>query len=121
MGTAGAQQLCDQVRYSLIVASRLAGIAAPIDAVYPSISDELGLLKQALYAADMGFSGLLAIHPKQIKKIHQAFSPNPEEVQWAQEVLDLYAEHEQGVFMFNGEMIDAPVIAKARGIVTHAK
>lgn len=120
MGTPGAQQLCDQVRYALLVASCLGGIAAPIDAVYPCISDEQGLCKQARDAADMGFSGVLAIHPKQIKDIHQAFAPSVEEIEWAQQVLALYAEHEKGVFMLNGEMIDAPVIAKARGIAIHA-
>ncbi|WP_205343192.1 HpcH/HpaI aldolase/citrate lyase family protein [Denitrificimonas caeni] len=120
-GTEAAQQLCDQVRGLLLVASRLAGIAAPIDAVYPRIADSDGLLQQARYAADMGMGGMLCIHPKQINPVHQAFSPDAEEIQWAEEVLALYAEHEQGVFMLNGEMIDAPVIAKARGIVAYAK
>lgn len=120
IGTFGAQQLCDQVRFSLLLASRLADIAAPIDAVYPSVTDSEGLLEEASNAADMGFSGMLCIHPKQIKEVHQAFSPEPDEIAWAQEVLALYAQHAQGVFMMNGEMIDAPVIAKARVIVAQA-
>lgn len=118
IGTFGAQQLCDQVRFSLLVASRLANIAAPVDAVYPRVNDSEGMFKEARNAADMGFSGVLCIHPKQIKDVHQAFSPEPEEVAWAEEVLALFAQHEQGVFMLNGEMIDAPVIAKARAIVS---
>lgn len=116
-GTLAAEHICKQVRCALLIASRAAGLVGPIDAVYPHTQDSQGMLAQAKYAVDMGFSGVLCIHPAQVPAIHQAFVPSADEVQWAQEVLALFAQHKQGVFMHHGEMIDAPVIAKAKGIV----
>ncbi|HKJ58591.1 MAG TPA: CoA ester lyase, partial [Halobacteriales archaeon] len=52
----------------------------------------------------------------------EAFAPDPEEVEWARRVLAARDEHDgEGVFRVAGEMIDAPLIARAERTVALAE
>ncbi|MFW6000348.1 MAG: CoA ester lyase, partial [Halorubrum sp.] len=65
----------------------------------------------------------LAIHPSQVGPITEAFTPDPADVEWAEAVLDARDEAERegrAVFQVDGEMIDAPLIAQAEGILERA-
>lgn len=114
-GSEGAERLLDQARYQLRVHSSAAGLAAPIESVHPAIEDSNGVRLAATRARDMGFAGMLCIHPRQLEPIHQAFSPSLTELAWAQRVLEA-AEREHGAFSVDGQMVDAPVIERARRI-----
>ena len=70
-------------------------------------------------ARDMGFGGLLCIHPSQVALIHGAYMPRPEELDWARRVLDAVASG-GGVFVVDGQMVDAPVIGLARRVLRRA-
>jgi len=117
--TAAANTVLDYVRSQLIVHNAAAGLAAPLDTVFPAIADEPGLTRFATRARDMGFGGMLAIHPAQIESVHAAFAPGEEELAWAQRVLAAAAENPAGAFRLDGEMVDAPVIARAQRVVGH--
>jgi Citrate lyase beta subunit len=111
-GTPGTEIMLDRVRYELVLQSRLNGLAQPVDGVYPDIGDTEGLARNAVKIRDMGFAGMLAIHPKQVSVIHEAMQPSEEEIAWAERVIAA-AENSQGAFALDGAMVDAPVIAKA--------
>src|SRR6266487_532263 len=64
------------VRSHLVVASRAAGIAPPIDTVYPRLDDASGLREQAEFARALGFFGKSAIHPRQLPVLHEVFTPS---------------------------------------------
>ncbi len=70
-------------RYQIILASRLAQIAPPIDGVTPSTEDIERITDDAERAKRMGFGGKLCIHPKQVKIVSKAFTPTDEELAWA--------------------------------------
>jgi len=42
----------------------------------------------------MGFTGKQVIHPGQIPVVQKAFSPSPEEVEWATELIKAFTEHQ---------------------------
>jgi citrate lyase subunit beta / citryl-CoA lyase len=70
----------------------------------------------------LGFGCKSAIHPSQIAPIHAAFEPAEAEVQWARGLIAAYAEREAGgnragAFLYQGRMVDPPVLQKARRIV----
>ncbi|MNR29148.1 Citrate lyase subunit beta-like protein [compost metagenome] len=67
----------------------------------------------------MGFGGALCIHPNQVAIIHQALKPSLEELHWAQRIIDT-ASSGEGVFVLDGQMIDAPVIGRAQAILARA-
>lgn len=104
--------LLDHARAILTIASRAAGISAPVDGVYTRVADGQGLQQAATKALGFGFTGMLAIHPRQIDVIHQAFLPTADQTLWAHRVLESTANN-PGAFLLDGQMIDAPVIAQA--------
>ncbi|KAF1052561.1 MAG: Citrate lyase subunit beta-like protein [Stenotrophomonas maltophilia] len=118
-GTPAAEQVLGHARYAVLLHSRVAGLAPPLDGVYPSIHNPQGLLRAVQFARDMGFGGLLCIHPSQIEPLHQTLMPAAEELAWARRVLAAGASGE-GVFVVDGEMVDAPVLGRARLLLERA-
>ena len=114
-GTVGAECMLDQVRFALLQHSRLAGLASPLETVYARIDDPIGLEHFALSAQTKGFAGMLCIHPRQVDVVHRALAPTPIQVDWASRVLA--GADKAGAFQLDGQMIDAPVIQRARNIL----
>ncbi|MEE4464104.1 CoA ester lyase, partial [Azotobacter chroococcum] len=67
---------------------------------------------------DMGFGGLLCIHPVQVQVVHVTLMPSASELDWAQRVLSV--GNGSGVFVVDGEMVDAPVLGRARRLLEQA-
>lgn len=106
------------VRSRITVASKIAGIGAPIDAVTLAIEDENLLMHDATRSRRFGFDGKLCIHPKQVAVMNRAFRPSAEDVAWAKGLLaERAARPGVAVFSYRGTMVDRPVIERARRIV----
>jgi len=118
-GSAAAEHVLGHARYAVLLHSRVAKLAAPLDGVFPAIQDIDGLQRQVRFARDMGFGGALCIHPSQVKVIHDALKPSHHELDWARRVVE-QAEAGAGVFTLDGQMVDAPVILRARAILLQA-
>jgi citrate lyase subunit beta/citryl-CoA lyase len=106
------------VRSHLVVVSRAAGVAPPIDSVYPHIRDDAGLREEAAFARSLGFFGKSAIHPGQLSAIHAAFTPTDDELAWAQDVVDAFdSAGGEALQLPDGEFVDLPVAERARRIL----
>ncbi|MBD8828570.1 HpcH/HpaI aldolase/citrate lyase family protein [Pseudomonas sp. CFBP 13602] len=114
-GSAGALTVLEHLKASIIVQSRVHVLAPALDGVFPAIDDSPGLMHAVETAVQMGFGGVLCIHPKQVMDIHLALAPEVREINWANRVLAA-AETQRGAFKLDGQMIDAPVLARARRI-----
>jgi (S)-citramalyl-CoA lyase len=114
-----AEQVLSHARYAVLLHSRVAGLAPPLDGVYPSIQDTAGLHRVVEFARDMGFGGALCIHPSQVAIIHRALQPSAAELDWARRVVEQAASG-AGVFTLDGQMVDAPVILRARALLEQA-
>lgn len=101
-------------RYQIVLASRLAQIAPPIDGVTPSTDDAERINRDAQRAKAMGFGGKLCIHPKQVALVKSAFMPSQEELAWAQQVIDADQASKGGAVKLDGRMIDRPVVLLAQ-------
>jgi citrate lyase subunit beta/citryl-CoA lyase len=70
----------------------------------------------------MGYSGKLLIHPGQIDVVRRAFTPSEAEVAHARRVVDGFEAAQargEGVFTMDGEMVDAPVVARAHQVLAN--
>ncbi len=101
-------------RYQIVLASRLAQIAPPIDGVTPSTDDIERIADDAQRAKRMGFGGKLCIHPKQVNVVIKAFTPNEEELAWARRVIEADKAANGGAVKLDGRMIDRPVVLLAQ-------
>ncbi|MFB6171041.1 MAG: CoA ester lyase [Haloarculaceae archaeon] len=109
-------------RQHVVLATSAADVDA-IDTVYTDIEDREGLAADTRRGIDLGYDGRIAIHPAQVPVINEAFTPEPDEVEWAERVLAAAEEAEaaeRGVFRVDGEMIDAPLVRRAERVVERA-
>ena len=102
------------VRLGLVLASRRAGLAAPIDGVTPGLQDSAQLQADVARSRRGGFGGKLCIHPAQVTTVNAAFAPSAVELAWAQRVLAAFDAAGGGVVSVDGRMVDAPVVRLAQ-------
>jgi citrate lyase beta subunit len=109
-------------RSAVTVAARAAGVWA-LDTPYVLFRDIEGLKADCALARRLGFRGKMAIHPAQLETINEGFAPSAEEVARAKKVLEAAAAAERegrGSLSLDGEMVDAPVIARAKNVLRDA-
>lgn len=101
----------------LLAASGFGRIA--LDAVHLDIGDLDGLRAEADDAVAVGFDATVCIHPSQIPVVRKAYRPSDEKLDWARRVLQA-AKTERGVFAFDGQMVDSPVLKHAAMMLRRA-
>jgi citrate lyase subunit beta/citryl-CoA lyase len=107
-------------RSQLVLASRLAGLQAPVDGVTTAIDEPARLRDDVLRARRLGFGGKLCIHPRQVGEVHACFVPTDAQRAWARRVLDAAAASSGAAVAVDGEMVDTPVILRAQAILRDA-
>jgi citrate lyase beta subunit len=110
-------------RSAVVIHARAAGIQA-IDTIYAHLENLTGLTAEAEQAMYMGFDGKLAIHPRQVQVIQQVFTPTAEAVAQAQRLIESHEAHQaagEGVFVFEGRMVDRPMIRAAEVVLARAR
>ena len=106
-------------RSQIVLASRLAGLDAPVDGVCLTIDGASAVRADALRGRRIGFGAKLCIHPNQVLSVESAFAVSDEERAWARRVIDA-AESAQGAAVaVDGKMIDRPRMLKAQQILQH--
>ncbi|MDQ0391309.1 HpcH/HpaI aldolase/citrate lyase family protein [Labrys monachus] len=113
VGCQHTRQALLAARSEIVLASRLAGLPAPLDGVTTSLTDIALVEDDARHARELGFGGKLCIHPVQIAGVFSGFSPTAAEIEWARKMLD----NADGASVVDGAMVDAPVRARARAIL----
>lgn len=108
------------VRLALVVASRRAGLPAPVDGVTTATQDTEVLAADAQRSRRFGFGAKLCIHPAQVAGVHQALAPTEAECDWARRVLAAEVAAGGGAFSVDGKMVDPPVLLLARKILQTA-
>jgi citrate lyase beta subunit len=83
----------------------------------PSLDDPDGLAAEVRSDRSLGFVGKLCIHPAQIATVNDGFAPSAEQMTWARHVLDSRDANDIGAARVDGQMIDRPVIERARLIL----
>jgi citrate lyase subunit beta/citryl-CoA lyase len=111
-------------RATLAIASRGAGLRAPLDGVCVAVRDE-GLLRvEAARARALGMGGKLCIHPAQLEPVREAFMPSAAALERARRIVAAFETAEaggEGAISLDGELVDKPVVNQARAILRAAK
>jgi citrate lyase subunit beta/citryl-CoA lyase/(S)-citramalyl-CoA lyase len=105
-------------RGRLVNAARAWGLQA-WDVPFIAIADEPGLVQETRRVLDMGFDCKAAIHPNQIAPMHCVFQPSQVEILWAQGVCAA-AVGGHGAFLYEGRMVDTPLLRRAERIPQRA-
>lgn len=110
-------------RAMVAVAARAAQVGA-LDTPFVRFRDQEGLRQDAGLARRLGYTGKFAVHPAQLDIINEVFSPSPEEVGQARQVVEAWERAEaagRGSVDLDGRMIDVPVVKRARNLLARAE
>jgi citrate lyase subunit beta / citryl-CoA lyase len=105
-------------RSTLVIASRTAGIAPPIEGVTVSLSDAHAIRRDARRARALGFGGKQCIHPRQVHEVNAAFNPSTAAIARALRVIDAAQNARGSAIQLDGQMIDKPRIDQARRVLS---
>jgi len=109
------------IRSQVVVASRAAGLPAPMGAVSPNFRDVDAFRADSQLLQRLGFWGRACIHPAQLPIVHELCAPSAAEVEAAREVLRLFDEalaRGQGAALdAEGRMLDEATVRAARHVL----
>jgi citrate lyase beta subunit len=111
-------------RSSLVLDAAAAGVRGPIDRVWTDIVDTDGLRRDCELARSLGLRGKACIHPAQVDVVNAAFTPSADELARARDVVEAFdraAAEGTGVLAVDGEMVDLPVVGRARQLLSDAE
>ncbi len=101
----------------MVIASRLANLAPPVDGVTADFNDGDQLQQAVARARRMGFGAKLCIHPSQVEAVNQGLLPGHDEIAWARAVMAAVEASGGAAVALQGRMIDQPVILQARRVL----
>ena len=110
-------------RGRVVMAGRAAGVDI-YDTPFTDVNDLEGLAKDAAHARALGFTGKAVISPRHVAAVNAAFTPSPDEIEYAREVMAAIAEGKRlgrGVVSLRGKMVDKPIVDRARRVLDTAR
>ena len=121
LGISGEGDALLVFRSGLVLASRLAGLPAPLDGVTVEVANPEVVAADAARARALGFGGKLCIHPQQVGPVNAAFSPSPAEIDWAQRVVAACEASAGAAVAVDGKMVDRPVLLRAQALLAQQR
>jgi citrate lyase subunit beta-like protein len=133
----GAEDLCGDIgaqrsaagdeivfaKRSLVIHAAAARLQA-IDTPYVALTDVEGLIADTRGSLALGYTGRLAVHPRQVDPILAVFTPTAEEIAAARRLVGEHDRHQaagKGVFELDGRMIDMPMVRAAQTVLHRAR
>lgn len=105
----GTWMALQYARSRVVHAAATAGVDA-IDVPFLDLDDRNGMVHEATLAAELGFTGKGAIHPKQIADLNGIFTPDEAAVAHARRVLEAFERGDTGLLVVGGKLIERPVL-----------
>jgi citrate lyase subunit beta/citryl-CoA lyase len=110
-------------RCNLVLAARASGTIA-IDTVYLAVKDDEAFRRDAELGRSLGFEGKLCLHPRQVPIANAVYTPAADQVAYAVRVVEAWERAQaegRGVFMVDGKMVDAPLVAAQQRVLDLAR
>lgn len=120
----GSDSGLEWARGWVVAAARAAGLGPPVQSVWTHVADLDGLRASCAAGLAMGFFGRSVVHPAQIAVVHEVYTPSPEQVADARDLLaagdEARARGEVAALDPRGRFVDPAVEAKARVVLDRA-
>lgn len=112
-------------RSKVLLDTRAAGKAWPLDGVFSDLGDEEGLIKDSTLSARLGYVGRTVIHPKQIAPVRRAYAVSEADVAYYQQVVTEFEAVEKtgaaAAITVNGRLVDYAMYQRAKRVLDLAK
>lgn len=111
-----------QIARALCLAGAAAAGVPAVETVFPAFRDIEGLRAYVARGRRDGFTGMMAIHPAQVEVINEGFTPSPEEVAFAEQVVKLFrANPGAATLALAGKMLDRPHLVQAERLLSRVR
>lgn len=100
-------------RSEVCLAAFLGGVA-PIDQAVVAVRDDARFRVDAGRGRDIGYTGKICVHPRQVELAHEVFTPGDAEIRHARAVLRAAGD---GVALVDGEMVDDVHVRMAAAVL----
>ncbi|MGM0590124.1 MAG: HpcH/HpaI aldolase/citrate lyase family protein [Halobacteriota archaeon] len=112
------QYLLSQV----VMDGRAQGIEELIAGVWMDVDDLDGLRDEAEFVSQLGYTGMMVIHPSHVEVVNDVFTPDPDRVDYAQRLIEAYEAAEgTAAIRFEGDMVDTAHAKTAQKLVERAE
>jgi len=112
-------------RSKVLLDTRAAGKAWPLDGVFSDLNDEAGLVKDSQLSARLGYVGRTVIHPKQIAPVRAAYAVPEADVAYSQKVVKEFEAVEKtgaaAAITVEGKLVDYAMYQRAKRVLELAK
>ena len=116
-GSQAEQDFFTHLRIQIRLVSQAHNLTAPIESIYADFKNETAMKATAGYVSDLGFSGMLCIHPRQVNIANQAFKASDSQLAFATKVIEHYQKTGDSTFAIEGVMVDLPVILQCQRLL----
>ena len=116
-GSQAEQDFFTHLRIQIRLVSQAHNLTAPIESIYADFKNETAMKATAGYVSDLGFSGMLCIHPRQVNIANQAFKASDSQLGFATKVIEHYQKTGDSIFAIEGMMVDLPVILQCQRLL----
>ncbi|OXM72036.1 CoA ester lyase [Amycolatopsis sp. KNN50.9b] len=106
-------------RAQVVLGSAAAGIVPPIDGATLDLTDRDVITADATHAAELGFTGKVCLHPRQVDVVNAVFTPSPEAIEWARRVLAA-ADSGGSIKAVDNQIVGKPIIDRAKRLLAQA-
>jgi citrate lyase subunit beta/citryl-CoA lyase len=112
-------------RSKVLLDTRAAGKASPLDGVFSNLSDEDGFIRDSRLSARLGYVGRTVIHPKQIGPARRAYAVPAEDVEYYRRVVNAFEAVEKAgtaaAITVDGKLVDYAMYQRAKSVLELAK
>jgi citrate lyase subunit beta/citryl-CoA lyase/(S)-citramalyl-CoA lyase len=92
-----------------------------LDVPYLDVTDADGLRATTARTLAMGFTGRACIHPSQVAVVNEVYTPSDAEVERARAVIAALEAADGKAALFNGKLVEKPVILAAQRTLARAR
>ncbi|MFE3171944.1 HpcH/HpaI aldolase/citrate lyase family protein [Amycolatopsis sp. NPDC059090] len=111
------------LRSRLVLAARAAGLHHPVAGVWQDIRDLDGARQFCADNKQLGYRGMVCIHPSHVAIANEVFTPAPEAVDHSRRLIEAFRAAEaagSAAVDFEGQHVDIAHVKTAEGIVAQA-
>ena len=121
LGTAREAEAAELIfARSMLVYAAAAARVVSIDGVFPNLDDAEGIERDTLQARRLGFAAKSTFNPRQVEVINRIFSPRPDEIEYARQVVDAFQAAEargDASVTVGGQLVDRPIVLRAQRLL----
>jgi (S)-citramalyl-CoA lyase len=107
-------------RSAIVMASARAGLPA-IDVPFIQMDDQAGLAAESLRVRQLGFSGKVAIHPRQVPIIQRTWLPSAPDLEEARAALAAYEAAGRRAISFGGRLLEGPIVRRYEKMIAQSR